>query len=138
MDVPTIRKEEYEQMAAFRYALRVFLRFSEQAAEAVGLTPQQHQALLAIQGFPGRERVTVGELAERLQVRHQSAVGLVDRLAAQGLLKREPAEGDRRQVFVSLTGQGQDLLNRLTAAHRVELRRLRPGLQRLLELFVDR
>jgi DNA-binding MarR family transcriptional regulator len=131
----TVSKTEYEVLAGFRYALRQFLRFSEQAAHAVGLTPQQHQLLLAIKGFPGRERVTVGELAERLQIRHNSVVGLVDRLVAQGVVLREPAIGDRRQVYVMLTERGAATLERLTAAHREELCRIEPALRRLLEFI---
>ncbi len=132
-----ISKAEYEALAAFRYALRQFLRFSEEAVQEVGLTPQQHQTLLAILGFPHRDRVTVGELAERLQVRHHSAVGLVDRLSALGLVERQAATEDRRQVYVALTPQGRELLARLTAIHRAELSRLGPqltlSLNRLLE-----
>lgn len=127
-----IRKAEYEALAEFRYALRQFLRFSEEEAEAVGLAPQQHQALLAIQGFPERERVTIGELAERLQIRHHSTVGLVDRLVAQGLAERTPAQEDRRQVYVSLTEEGMAMLERLSATHREELKRIGPELTRLL------
>ena len=70
-----LSKSQYELLAAFRYALRQFLHFSEEAARAAGITPQQHQALLAVKGFPGRDCVTVGELAERLQLRHHSAAG---------------------------------------------------------------
>src|SRR5512143_2309408 len=119
-------KADYETLAAFRYALRQFLHFSEEAAEAVGLTPQQHQALLAIRGFPGRDQVTVGELAERLQIRHHSAVGLVDRLVTQKLVARAAAENDRRQVFVALTSRGLSTLEQLAAVHRAELRRIGP------------
>lgn len=124
---------EYETLAAFRYALRRFLRFSEEAAQEAGLTPQQHQALLAIKGFPGRDRVTISELAERLQIRHHSAVGLVSRLVAQGLVTREQDSADRRQVYVALTESGTEMLERLTAAHREELRRIKPELSLLLE-----
>jgi DNA-binding MarR family transcriptional regulator len=127
-----ISKADYETLAAFRYALRQFLHFSEEAAEAVGLTPQQHQALLAIRGFPKRDQVTVGELAERLQIRHHSAVGLVNRLVAQKLVTRELARGDRRQVYVSLTAHGLSILEQLSAAHRAELRRIRPQISQLL------
>src|ERR1700761_5506251 len=81
-------KSQFETLAAFRYALRRFLHFSEEAAHAAGITPQQYQALLAIKGFPSREKVTVGELAERLQLRHHSAVGLVDRLVTEKLAHR--------------------------------------------------
>ncbi len=132
-----LRKRDYESLAAFRYALRRFVRFSEEAAEALGLTPQQHQALLAIKGFPERERVTVGELAERLQIRHHSAVGLVDRLAAQGLVVRSPDDADRRQVYVALTPRGHDVLERLAAAHRAELKRLAPELRQALDELAD-
>ncbi len=130
-----VTQSEYEALASFRYALRQFQRFSENAAQAVGLTPHQHQALLAIKGFPGRERLTLGELAERLQIRHHSAVGLADRLVAQGLVVRQPSRTDRRQVYVALSRKGLDLLERLSAAHKEELRRMGPELQRLLRHF---
>jgi DNA-binding MarR family transcriptional regulator len=127
-----VSKADYETLASFRYALRRFLHFSEQAAQAVGLTPQQHQALLAIKGFPDRDRVTIGELAERLQIRHHSAVGLVNRLAAQNLVTRRMSETDRRAVHVTLTPHGSNILERLSAAHREELRRIGPDLSQLL------
>lgn len=128
-----ISQEEYETLAAFRYHLRQFLRFSEEAAQKVGLTPQQHQALLAIKGFPGRDYVTMGELADRLQIKHHSAVGLVNRLVAQGYVIRTAASADRRQVYITLTPRGTNLLSELTAAHRDEIRRMRAILQILLE-----
>ena len=127
-----LKKADYETLASFRYALRQFLHFSEQAASAMGLPPQQHQALLAIKGFPGRDYVTISELAERLQVRHHSAVGLVDRLEAQGLIVRQSAENDRRQVYVTLTAHGLNVLEQLSAAHRAELRRIGPQISQLL------
>lgn len=130
---PAISKEEYEFLAAFRYALRHFLRFSEKEARRVGMTPQQHQALLAIKGFPGRDRITVGELAEQLQIRHHSAVGLINRLVAQELVVREQAEEDRRQVYVALTKGGEELLRELAAAHKEELKRIKPQLHLLLD-----
>jgi DNA-binding MarR family transcriptional regulator len=128
-----LSKLEYESLSAFRYALRRFIRFSEEAAEAVGLTPQQHQALLAIKGFPGRERVTNGELAERLQIKHHSVVGLVNRLEAQGLIVREQGESDRREFYITLTEQGADLLEQLAAVHQEELRHVAPQLGAILE-----
>lgn len=128
-----IQKSEYEALADFRYALRQFTRFSEQAAKKAGLTPQQHQALLAIMGFPDREQITIGELAERLHIQHHSAVGLVDRLVAQELVIRLPDTADRRQVYIRLSTHGQSLLQKLSAAHREELRRLGPQLRTLLE-----
>lgn len=128
-----ISKKEYETLATFRYALRQFLRFSETAARQAGITPQQHQALLAIAGFPNQEQITVSELAERLQVRHHSAVGLVDRMAAQELVIRESGEEDRREVYISLTSQGNEILAQLSATHHEELRRIGPQLHLLLE-----
>ncbi|MHB8453635.1 MAG: MarR family winged helix-turn-helix transcriptional regulator [Acidiferrobacterales bacterium] len=91
-----VTKAEYEMLAAFRYALRQFLRFSENIVAKIGLTPQQHQAMLAVKGYPDRDTATIGELAERLQIKHNSAVGLVDRLVTQRLMVRHPASGDRR------------------------------------------
>ena len=128
-----IGKDEYETLADFRYALRQFMHFSEAAAEQAGLTPQQHQALLTIMGFPGREQISIGELAERLQIRHHSAVGLVDRLVTQGLVTRQHGTSDRRQVYIALSEHGLALLETLSAAHREELRRLGPQLRQLLE-----
>lgn len=127
-----LSKEDYEMLAAFRYALRRFMRFSERAAQASGITPQQHQALLALKGFPGREQVTVSELAEWLQLRHHSTVELVNRLELQGLVIRTPAIEDRRQVNLSLTAQGEEMLAGLSAVHHAELRQIGPELNLLL------
>ena len=128
-----LAKSEYEKLSAFRSALRLFLRFSEEAAASVGLTPNQHQALLTIRGFPGRDYITNGELAERLQIKHHSAVGLANRLEAQGLINRKKGTQDRREIYLSLTLRGGDLLERLSAIHREELRRLAPQLNVILE-----
>lgn len=127
-----VTRAQYEILASFRYALRVFLRFSEDAAKDVGLTPQQHQALLAIKGFPGRDSVTVGELAERLQIRHHSAVGLIDRLTVLNLLDRIPSKEDRRNVSLVLTPHGETVLEKLSAAHQVQLERIGPQITDLL------
>ena len=128
-----LSKSDYETLASLRYALRQFVRFSEEAAAEEGLGPQQHQALLAIKGFPGRERVTIGELANKLHVRHHSAVGLVNRLTAEKLIKRETAPDDARKVLVALTKRGEAILAKLSSAHREELRRVGPGLRELLD-----
>jgi DNA-binding MarR family transcriptional regulator len=127
-----ITQSEYETLAAFRYSLRHFLHFSEEAAQSVGLTPQQHQALLSIKGFPGRDKITIKELAERMQIRHQSAVGLADRLMVQRLLVRRKSHTDRRQVYVTLSSKGLAILEQLSAIHKDELRRMLPELQRLV------
>ena len=132
-DFSSISKSEYESLAEFRYALRCFLHFSENAAATVGLTLQQHQALLFIIGYPGREQITIGELAERLQTRHHSAVGLVDRLEEQGLIKRVQNADDRRQVFIGLTDKGIRVLESLVNIHRQELRNMGPQLCTMLE-----
>ncbi|HVW70316.1 MAG TPA: MarR family transcriptional regulator [Steroidobacteraceae bacterium] len=128
----SLSKEGYETLAEFRYLLRHFGAFSEEAARAGGLTAQQHQALLAIKGFPGRQEITVGELAERLNSKHHSVVGLVDRLMSHDLIVRRHDEEDRRRVLISLTPKAEKLLLGLSLAHREELRRLAPLLQELL------
>jgi DNA-binding MarR family transcriptional regulator len=125
-------KSEYETLAAFRYALRRFIHFSEKAAQAAGITAQQYQALLAIKGFPARDRVTVGALAERLQLRHHSAVGLVDRLVTEKLVARQSSAEDRRQVLVRLTRRGEAILEQLASVHREQLKRIGPEISQLL------
>jgi len=130
---PRLAKEHYETLAALRYALRQFLYFSEQAAHAAGVTPQQHQALLAIKGFPGRDRITIGELSERLQIRPHSAVGLANRLVRDRHLHRVPGHADRRQVYLVLTARGERLLESLSAIHHEQLRRVGPQINRLLK-----
>lgn len=136
-DFSTFSKGDYETLAEFRYALRCFLRFSENAAEFAGLTMQQHQALLFIIGYPGREQVTIGELAERLQIRHHSAVGMVDRLEEQGLVERIHNGMDRRQVFIRLTDKGIGVLKSLASTHQEELRQLGPQLCNMLEQITN-
>lgn len=128
----SLAREDFETLAEFRYLLRQFGAFSAGAAREAGLTAQQHQVLLAIKGFPGREQVTIGELAERLGLKHHSVVGLVDRLMRRGLIARRHDEADRRKVRIVLTPEAEDLLLGLTLAHRDELRRLAPLLQGLL------
>src|SRR5215469_1263098 len=127
-----VSEDDYQTLAEFRAALRRFLRSCEGIAHGHGLTPQRHQALLAIRGFPGESDPTVGELAVRLQVNHNSAVGLVTRLEELDLVRRYRNGGDRRRVQVALTSKGQALLDRLTEAHRIELRHIGPEINRLL------
>lgn len=126
-----VTDEQFRTLARFRAALRRFLRFSEEAARSAGLSPQQHQALLALRARP-EEPMTIGEIALELAVRPHSAVGMIDRLAAQDLVERWRSAGDRRQVKVRLTARGIEVLTSLGAAHRAELRRVGPELGALL------
>lgn len=121
-------KADIEAIATFRYAIRRFLRFSEQAARREHITPQQHQLLLAIKGFPTRDCATVSELAHRLQMRQHSVVGLIDRTVRLSLVRRERGTEDRREVFVHVTPAGEELLARLTQLHRQELSAMRTAL----------
>lgn len=123
---------DYRALAAFRHAIRRFQSFSEGQAAQAGLTPQQHQALLAIRAAPP-EQATVGYVAERLILKPHSATGLVDRLVALGLVVREAAAADRRRVFLRLTPGAYALLATLTAIHREEVQRLRPVLLEILD-----
>lgn len=127
-----IDDRDYQALAAFRYELRRFLHFSEAAAGEAGLTVQQHQAMLAIRAA-GREGMRVGEIAERLLLKPHSASGLIDRLEKLSLVERTPAAEDKRQVRIMLRPEGEALLKSLSAAHREELRRIRPLLVGLIE-----
>ena len=128
-----IAQADYEALAAFRYALRRFLAFSEDAARGMGLTAQQHQAILTIKGFGAGRPVTVGDLADHLLIRHHSAVELVDRLVQAELVSRAPDEGDRRRVVIALTPQAERVLQALSATHLEELGRNKAFLAQLLE-----
>lgn len=123
---------DYRLLAEFRHHLRTFTAFSEAAARAAGLAPQQHQALLAIKGFPAGAAPTIGELAERLVIRHHSAVELVDRLVEARLVVRYFDTDDRRRVVLVLTKRAEEMLAELSVAHRDELRRMAPMLRDLL------
>lgn len=121
----TLTKKDFESLSDFRYQMRRFERFSERAAQAEGLTPQQYLVLLHIKGQPGREWASVGDIAERLQLQPHGAVTLVTRCEAQGLVERRQSEIDRRQIEVHLLPEGQRLLGRLAELHRAELRSLK-------------
>jgi DNA-binding MarR family transcriptional regulator len=125
-------KPDYERLAAFRYTLRRFLSFSETAARKIGLASQQYQALLVVKGYPGRAAITINELAGQLLIKHNSAVGLVNRLQAEGLVQRQTAVTDRRKVDIRLTSKGTRLFERLAATHHAELARIGPKLQDFL------
>jgi DNA-binding MarR family transcriptional regulator len=124
-------QSDIRNLARFRHALRKFLSFSEQVARRAGLTPQQHLLLLGVAGFTDKDCATVGDIADFLQVRHHSAVGLIDRAEAAGLVRREVNPDDQRVVYVSLTPIGSRKLRMLTALHRKEL----SGLRRSLDIF---
>jgi DNA-binding MarR family transcriptional regulator len=115
-----LSKSDFEALSEFRYQLRRFLRFSEQAAESEGLTPQQYLLLLHLKGLSGRDTATVGELAERLQVLPHGALALVNRCEAAGLVTRAEGASDRRQVLISITALGETKLRSLAALHRAE------------------
>ena len=131
------QEADYRALANFRYALRQFLEFSGSAAKGVGLTPQQHQAMLSIIGAPEGQAVTIGYLAERMLLKHHSTVELVDRLVELDLVMRAPDPADRRKVLLSLTPKAKRLLTKLSAAHLEELRRIRPAFAALLERLDD-
>ncbi len=124
---------DYRALAEFRYQIRRFLRFSEDAARTAGLEPQQHQLLLAVKGLPEGKEPTIGELADRLQIRHHSVVELIDRLESRGLARRQRSSEDRRKVRVELTAEGERILESLTVEHRNELESAGPTLLKALE-----
>jgi DNA-binding MarR family transcriptional regulator len=116
-----LSKKEFEQLAHFRYQLRRFLRFSEEATRRHGVTSLQYLLLLQIRGYPGRDWATVGELAERLQAQHHGVVSLVSRCEALGLVRRRASSTDKRCVEVTLTDQGERCVEQLARLHRAEL-----------------
>lgn len=128
-----LEQRHTEQLLAFRTGLRRFLRWSQDQVGAVGMTPAQHQLLLAIRGHPHPAGPTIRDVAGYLLVRHHSAVELVDRAVAAGLVERRQDPGDARAVRLRLTTEGADRLTRLTAMHIEELRRLAPQLEALWE-----
>lgn len=138
---PTTRgdlpERDYRRLAAFRYALRQFLRFSEEAARAEGLTPNQHQMLLGVRGWPGADPPTITELAEQLQLRVHSTGELVQRASLAGLVTLETDADDHRRVRVRLTTTGRSKLRALTVLHRDELRRFRSHLADLLDTVAE-
>ncbi|HZP22591.1 MAG TPA: MarR family transcriptional regulator [Terriglobales bacterium] len=123
-----LTRSNYQALAEFRYQIRRFQRFSEEACRRVGIEPQQHQLMLAIKGKPSGEEPRIVYLAERLQVQHHSAVELVDRLARKGLVARTRSSEDRREVFVRLTPRGEQVLAELTLHTSKELRSAAPSL----------
>lgn len=129
----TFTDSDYRDLLAFRDGLRQFLRWSDQQAAEAGLTPRQHQLLLAIRGHPSDEPATVTDVAEHLLVKHHSAVELVDRAERAGLVERALDDHDRRIARLTLTPAGHAVLGRLTEAHLDELHRLGPVVAQLTE-----
>jgi DNA-binding MarR family transcriptional regulator len=130
-----LSRSEYEMLAAFRYSLRQFLSFSEKAAEGVGLTQQQYQALLVVRAHAGPGLLTISDLAAQMLIKHHSAVGMVNRLEQQGMVRREPLAEDGRKVGIRITPMGQRVFDRLASSHRGELRRIGPDLVRFMTFF---
>ena len=128
---------DYEALAELRYQIRRFLSFSEQAARAAGLEPRQHQLMLGLKGLPTSKRPTIGELAERLQIQHHSAVELVNRLARSGYIKRARGGDDRREVLLALTPKGDKVLRDLSLHHKRELRSAGPNLLAALRRVIS-
>ncbi|APG06910.1 MarR family transcriptional regulator [Bradyrhizobium japonicum] len=130
-----MREADYAALAQFRYQLRTFLAFSEAAAQSAGLTPQQHQALLAIKGLAAPDGASVGDIARFLLIRHHTAVELVDRMAKLKLIGREADPQDARRVLVRLTPRGEQKLRSLSRIHLDELSAAAPALARILRSF---
>jgi DNA-binding MarR family transcriptional regulator len=127
---------DYQALAEFRYQIRRFMHFSEQMARSAGLEPQQHQMLLAIKGLPVGKKATIGELAERLQIQHHSAVELIDRLTDRGYVERRRDNVDQRRVLVHLTIQGEAILHQLSSIALAELRTTGPDLVHALNTLL--
>ena len=124
---------DFETLAAFRYQIRKFLRFSKDLLSSEDLTPDQYQALLAIRVCSSRGKISVRELAEQLQVRHHSTVGIVDQLVLRQAVVREVAPEDRRKTLLTLTEKGAEMIARLAPPHREELSRLSPEMIQTLQ-----
>lgn len=129
---------DYRALAEFRYQIRRFVHFSEQAARAAGIEPQQHQLLLAIKGLPEELRPTIRTLADRMQLQHHSAVELIDRLEKAGMVSRTRSEVDRREVLIELSAKGERLLRELSLHHQEELRDSGPALAQTLRRLIAR
>ena len=135
---PDLTPDEYAALGEFRYHIRRFLRLSEEAAAAAGVEARQYQFLLALKGLIEQQRVTIRDLAERLQLRHHSVVGLINRLVDKKLIERRRGEHDRRQVYIHLSAKGEALLYKLAVYHRKELVASAPALVHALNSLMHR
>ena len=124
----TLTLHDYQALAEFRFQLRKFFHFSEQAARAAELEPRQYQLMLAVKGLPKNRRPRIRDLAELLMVEHHSMVELVDRLESAGYVHRNRGDQDRREVLVSLTPKGERILRDLALSHHAELSTRGPAL----------
>ncbi len=131
-----LSRTDYCSLAEFRFQIRRYQHFSENAARSVGINTAQHQLLLALKGIPAETTPSIGHLAERLFLRHHSTVGIVDRLEKRGLVRRAPSDTDRRQVLVEITARGEKLLEKLSLVHRAELRSGGVSLLRALQFLI--
>jgi len=134
---PKLTAEDYQSLAEFRHRIRAFLHFSEAVVRDAGLEPRQHQLMLALKGLPPSVRPRIGELADRMQIQHHSAVELVNRLEAGGFVRRERGIQDRREVLLKLTPRGGRVLRELSLHHRLELQSQGPALLRSLRRLVN-
>ena len=128
MLVRDLTPADFQALAEFRHQMRRFLAFSENAAREVGLEPRQHQVLLALRGLPEGTEPSVQVLADRLVLRHHTVVELLDRLEAEGLVRRGRDATDRRRAVVLITARGTELLKKLSTTHLDELRAQAPAL----------
>ena len=133
MPSPRLKQDDYTYLAELRYALRCFLEFSENEAKKIGLTSRQHQALLVIKGYGRGSAISVGDLANRLRIRHHSAVELANRLDENGLVIKRHDTNDQRRVLLELSQEAEALLEKLSAAHLDELSRIDPMLLRVFD-----
>lgn len=127
----TLKDDDYRTLAAVRAAIRGFAHFTEQVVQKAGLTPQQHQVLVALRASETGQ-LSIGDLAKTLMLRHHSVSGLADRLEALGLVERARSKEDRRVIVLGLTDKARKLMSSLSLTHRDELRRIRPLLISLL------
>ncbi|MGI9074063.1 MAG: MarR family winged helix-turn-helix transcriptional regulator [Bryobacteraceae bacterium] len=134
---PDVSLAGYRKLAEFRYRIRQFLHFSEEAARLSGIEPQQHQLLLAIKGLTEGTRPTVTAVSSRLCLRHHSTVELINRLVERGAVMRRHSEQDRREVWVELTPHGEHLLRMLSVLHWEELQNSGPALSEALQAVVQ-
>jgi DNA-binding MarR family transcriptional regulator len=135
--LPKLTTSSYRLLAAFRFEMRKFMAFSEQAARDAGIEPQQHQLLLALRGLPEGARPTIGTVAERLCVQHHTAVAMVDKLEQRGMLVRERGREDKREVLLRTTAEADSILHKLSTLHRQQLAVAGPAMVEALSALVS-